>query len=83
MRHKSELEDARQSIKTLKRKLEDEEMERQRMESRYLLVLQGLENELEDYKKKYSKLENKIMPLMDQDSVRLKVLNEVESTHQL
>ena len=58
-------------------------MERQRMESRYLLVLQGLENELEDYKKKYSKLENKIMPLMDQDSVRLKVLNEVESTHQL
>jgi archaellum component FlaC len=58
-------------------------MERQRMESRYLLVLQGLENELEEYKKKYSKLENKILPLMDQDSVRLKVLNEVESTHQM
>ncbi len=38
---------------------------------------------MEGYKKKYSKLENKIMPMMDSDTVRLKVLNEVEGNHRL
>lgn len=47
------------------------------------MVLQKLEDELEQYKKKYSKLENKIAPLVDQDTVRLKILNEVEGNHQL
>lgn len=40
-----------------------------------MLVLEGLESELEENKKKYSKLENKIVPLIDSDTVRLKVLN--------
>lgn len=47
------------------------------------MVLQKLEGELQDYKKKYFKLENKIIPLMDEDTVRLKVLNEVETNHQM
>jgi len=51
------------------------------MENRYVNVLQKLENELEDRKNKYMKLENKIQPLVDHDTVRLKILNEVESVH--
>ena len=58
-------------------------MERERVEHRYLAVLEKLEDELEEYKKKYNKLENKIAPLVDQDTVRLKVLNEVEGNHQM
>jgi hypothetical protein len=40
-----------------------------------------MEDELEERKKKYQKLENKIQPLVDQDTVRLKILSEVESIH--
>jgi hypothetical protein len=36
-----------------------------------------MEDELEERKKKYQKLENKIQPLVDHDTVRLKILNEV------
>lgn len=45
--------------------------------------MEKLEAELEEYRKKYNKLENKIAPLIDHDTVRLKVLNEVEGNHQL
>ena len=58
-------------------------MERDQIESRYTAVLEKLEDQIENYKKKYSKLENKIAPLLDQDTVRLKVLNQVEGSHQI
>ena len=38
---------------------------------------------MEQYKKKYTKLEQKIMPMMDSDTVRLKILNEVEGSHRI
>lgn len=82
-RQKHEIEGLRQQIKILKRKVDEEQMEREQVEHRYILVLQKLEEELDQYKKKYSKLENKIAPLVDYDSVRLKVLTEVEGNHQM
>ena len=53
------------------------------MENRYLNVLKKMEDELDDRKKKYQKLEGKIEPLLNHDTVRLKILNEVEAAHQL
>lgn len=44
-------------------------------------MLRKLEDEIEDRKKKYQKLESKIEPLLDHDTVRLKILNEVEGVH--
>lgn len=41
------------------------------------MVLKRLEGELEESKNKYERLERKVMPLLDHDTVRLKVLNEV------
>lgn len=38
-------------------------------------VLRKLEDQLEERKNKYYKLESKIEPLVDQDTVRLKILN--------
>lgn len=40
-----------------------------------------MEDELEDRKVKYMKLETKIQPLVDHDTVRLKILNQVETVH--
>ena len=62
---------------------EEEEMERVNLEYRSARVIEGLEEEVDEYKRKYRKLENKIAPLIDHDTVRLKVLNEVEGNHQL
>lgn len=47
------------------------------MEDRYANVMLRLEDELQERKKKYQKLESKIAPLVDHDTVRLKILNEV------
>lgn len=36
---------------------------------------------MEQRKDKYQRLESKIQPLVDHDTVRLKILNEVEGVH--
>ena len=43
--------------------------------------MRKLEDEIEDRKGKYQKLESKIEPLVDHDTVRLKILSEVEGVH--
>ena len=63
--------------------MDEERVDREGVESRYAVVLRKMEEEVEQYKKKYSKLEHKIMPMMDSDTVRLKILNEVEGSHRL
>ena len=70
-------------IRVMRKGKEEEEMERANLEYRSARVIEGLEEEVEEYKRKYRKLENKIAPLIDHDTVRLKVLNEVEGNHQL
>ena len=53
------------------------------MENRYYNVLRKLEEEIEQRKQKYHKLQAKIAPLLDHDSVRLQILTEVEGAHNI
>jgi len=46
-------------------------------------VIRRMEEELEEKGNQYAKLEGKILPLLDSDAVRLRVLNEVEYPHRL
>ena len=46
-------------------------------------MIRKIEEELVEKTEQYEKLSNKITPLLDTDTVRLKVLNEVEYPHRL
>lgn len=70
-------------MRVLKERFDNQSYERNRKETEFEFVIRRMEEELEEKGNQYAKLEGKVLPLLDSDAVRLRVLNEVEYPHRL